>query len=194
MFNDVHLATRSLFTRRTRRALVALGVAATPVILSGCLMTTPYWNQKFTDHTGSIPFQAFTADKSVQVKFECAKAFHGGLYPDAATATWVLVGNVTPQAQPLLDSHANSVYGARKLAPLPAACWRFDPANSIWYAAARATQNATVLGTNQKYFYTFDKAGLECLGRESGKAASWFAWLNKGCSTAPYYSIFWATA
>src|SRR5262245_43194831 len=194
MFNDVQLANRSLFTRRTRRALIALGVAATPVILGGCLMTTPFWNQEFDDHTKAVPFQAFTANKSIQVKFECTKAFHGGLYPDSASATWVLVGNVTPQAQPLLDSNGGQVYGARKSAVLPAGCWRFDPANSIWYAAARATQNTTVLSTGQKYFLTFDNDGLECLGRENGKAASWFAWINKGCAIAPHYAIFRATS
>jgi hypothetical protein len=192
MFKDVQLAKGSLFTRCTRGALVALvalGVAATPLILSGCLMTTPYWNQEFADHTKAVPFQAFTTNKSIQVKFECAKAFHGGLYPDAASATWVLVGNVTPQGQPLLDSDGNSVYGARKSAVLPAACWRFDPANSIWYAAARATQ-----GAGQDPFFTFDNAGLECLGRENGKAASWFGWIGKGCQVPPKYAIFYATA
>ena len=56
MLNNNQLANR-LFTGRTRRALVALGIAATPIILNGCLMSTPYWNQKFADHTGAIPFQ-----------------------------------------------------------------------------------------------------------------------------------------
>jgi hypothetical protein len=194
MFKGVQLANRNLLARRTRGALVALSVAATPVILSGCLMTTPYWNQEFADHTKAVPFQAFTTNKTIQVKFECAKAFHGGLYPDSASATWVTVGNVTPQAQPLLDSDGGQIYGARKSAVLPAACWRFDPANSIWYAAARATQNQAVLSTGQKYFFTFTNTGLECLGRENGKAASWFGWIGKGCQTVAYYAIFRAVS
>jgi hypothetical protein len=168
--------------------------AAILLMLNGCLLTSPYWNQEFEDHTDAISLQAFTTDKSVKVKFECAKAFHGGLYPSAGTASWVLVANVTPQSQALLDPIGGRVYGAGKHTALPSACWRFDPGNSLWYAAVRATQNSPVLGTEQNYFHTFDKAGLECLGEENGKAASWFGWFGDNCETGTYYTIFRATS
>jgi hypothetical protein len=168
--------------------------AATLVMLNGCLLTSPYWNQEFDDHTKAISLQAFTTNKTVAVKFECAKAYHGGLYPSTATATWVLVANVNPQGQALLDPTSGKVHGAGKYTTLPASCWRFDPGNSLWYAAVRATQNAAVMNTNQKYFYTFNKTGLECVGRENGKAASWFGWYGKGCQSGAYYTIFRATS
>lgn len=61
---------------------------------------------------------------------------------------------------------------------LPANCWRHDPANNIWYSALRATR---VDSPNDK-FQTVDILGLECVGRENGKAASWVKWLSKGCA------------
>lgn len=164
--------------------------AAMLVVLNGCLLTSPYWNQEFSDHTKPIPLQAFTVNKAVKVKFQCAQAFHGGLYPFGGPISWVQVANVTPQSQALLDPASGTVYGAGKLTALPSSCWRLDPGNNLWYAAIRATQNETVLGSDQKYFHTFTKAGLECVGRENGKAATWFGWFNKGCQTGTYYTIF----
>ena len=193
MSNETHPTSRNRVTRMMHHASRVLVAAATPIILSSCLLTSPYWNQEFKDHTKPVPLQAFTVDKSVPVKFECAKAFHGGLHPSAAQAVWVLVGSTTPPSQPLLDSDGNKVHGARKFTALPAACWRLD-ANGLWYAAARATQNTTVLDTSQKYFFTFTKPGLECVGRENGKTASWFGWINKGCETSKHYTIFRATS
>lgn len=176
-----------------RVRLIALA-AATLIVLNGCLLTSPYWNQEFDDHTKPIPLQAFTTDKTTAVRFECAPAYHGGLYPSPATANWVLVSNVNPQSQALRDPTGGTVYGAGKKSTLPAACWRFDPANSIWYAAVRATQNTPVIDTKQNYFYTFNNTGLECVGRENGKAASWFGWFSKGCQTSVYYTIFRGTS
>jgi hypothetical protein len=173
----------------------AFGLSTTLLVtLNGCLLTSPYWNQEFDDHTEAISLQAFTGNKNVAVKFQCAKAYHGGLYPSAATASWVQVANITPQSQGLLDPSNNRVFGAGTYKALPATCWRFDSANSSWYAAVRATQNTTVLGTTQKYFHTFDKAGLECLGRETGKAANWIGWNGKGCVSNAYYAIIRATS
>ena len=175
--------------------LRAAGGVAAVLSLTGCL-TSPYWNQKFPNHTSSVPLQAYTENKTTQVKFECAKAFHGGLYPDEASVSWAFVANVSPQTQPLLDSVGNKIYGASKSTTLPAACWRKD-ANQIWYAAVRATQGS---GSSLVKFRTFSKTGLECLGREVGKAANWGGWIGKGC-TATYsggteirYVIFHATS
>ena len=171
----------------------AIGLsAAMLVLLNGCLLTSPYWNQEFDDHTKAISLQAFTTNKNANVKFQCAPAFHGGLYPSAATTTWTQVASITPQSKPLFDPIGGKVHGAGVRKVLPAACWRFDPANSIWYAAIRATQNTMVLDTGQKFFHTFDETGLECLGRENGQATSWFGW--SGCETGAYYTIFRATS
>jgi len=179
-------------------AVRAIGAVIVLVTLSGCLLTSPYWNQEFDDHTAVTPLQAWTTDKTKRVKFQCAKAFHGGLYPSAATATWVLVTKVNPGQQPLNDSFGGNIYGAGIKTALPASCWRLDPGNSLWYAAVRARQGS---GSSTVKYQTFNKAGLECLGHENGKATSWFGWITKGCvqtysgSTTPIpYVIFRATS
>lgn len=175
-----------------------LGAASALIALSGCLLTSPYWNQAFDDHTAPVPLQAWTGDKTKPVKFECAQAYHGGLYPLPSQVNWVQVADVNPQQQPLLDSKGAKIFGASKLTALPAACWRLDGGNGLYYSAVRATQGT---GSSKVAYKTFSKPGLECLGRENGKAASWFGWTNKGCtktysdsSTEIPYVIFRATS
>lgn len=155
------------------------GAAIAALTLNGCLLTSPFWNQAFVNHTAKVPIQAFTTDKSKQVKFECAKAFHGGLHPSPASASWVLVAKVSPQGQALLSPLGGIIYGASTSTTLPAGCWRQDGGNDLWYAAIRATQGSG--GSILKY-NTFDKIGLECLGRENGKITSWLGWIGKGCT------------
>jgi hypothetical protein len=160
----------SKFASGPRACKLAL-IAAVTTLLSGCLLESPYWNQQFEDHTEAIPLQAFTSKADLQVKFECAQAFHGGLYPDASTATWITVANVTP-SKALFDPKGNKIYGAGISKVLPSSCWRQDPGNSVWYSSIRATQ---VNGSNTIKFMTFDKAGLACLGQKVGQSTSWFA-------------------
>lgn len=164
--------------QKTTRRLIHAGMLALIPSLSGCLITSPFWNQEFSTHTQAIPLQAFTT-VSNSVKFECAKAAHFGLYPSADSASWVTVANVSPSANSSYDPLGTSIYSAGIKTALPATCWRQDPANSIWYAAIRATQLTSSGGTTQ--YQTFKKPGLECLGREIGKATSWLGWVNKNC-------------
>lgn len=168
--------------------------AITLSTLSGCLLTSPFWNQEFSTHTAAVPLQAFTTDASQQVKFQCAKAAHFGLYPDASSAAWVTIANVTPNSSGSLDPLAGLIYSAGIKTALPASCWRQDPANSVWYSAVRATQGS---GSSITEYKTFNKTGLECLGQEIGKATSWVGWIGKGCeatysgsTTAIPYVIF----
>jgi len=183
----------------TRRGMVSgtaklVGVAIAITSLNGCLMTSPYWNQEVSSRTAKVPLQAFTTKKDYTVKYECAQAYHGGLYPTSGSATWVLIDTVNPLQQSLKDSYGAKVYGAGIKRVLPASCWRQDPANSVWYSSVRATQ---VTNTGTVSYQNFNKSGLECLGTEVGKATSWFGWLNKGCistysgsTTAIPYVIF----
>lgn len=159
--------------------LVQLSVLMLIPTLSGCLLTSPFWNQEFASHTEAIPMQAFSTSTANPVKFECAQAAHFGLYPSADTASWTTVANVAPNTSGSYDPQGNRIYSAGIKTALPASCWRQDPANSIWYAAIRATQLTTSGGTTQ--YQTFFKSGLECLGREIGKATSWVGWINKNC-------------
>ena len=156
--------------------LCALIIAV--VSLNGCLMTSPYWNQELTSHTALVPLQSWTTQKQYDVKYECAKASHAGLYPFGGPVVWNHIDTVSPQSQSLKDSFGVKVYGAGIKRELPNSCWRLDPANNIWYSAVRAVQLKP--GGNVTY-QNFDKAGLECLGTEVGKATSWLGWLNKDC-------------
>jgi hypothetical protein len=155
---------------RSRASKLAL-LAAGTTLLSGCLLESPYWNQQFAKHTQAIPLQAFTSKPDTQVKFECAQAFHGGLYPDASTATWITVANVMP-SKALYDPKGGKTYGAGISKVLPSSCWRQDPGNSIWYSSIRATQ---ANGTNTIKYMTFDKAGLACLAQKVAASTSWYA-------------------
>lgn len=159
--------------------LIQMGVLMLLPALSGCLLTSPFWNQEFSTHTEAIPLQAFATSTANPVKFECAKAAHFGLYPSADTASWVTVANVPPSTSGSYDPLGNRIYSAGIKTALPTSCWRQDPANSIWYAAIRATQLTTSGSTTQ--YQTFNKSGLECLGREIGKATSWVGWISKNC-------------
>ncbi len=155
-------------------SLKLIGACFAILSLSGCLLTSPYWNQEFSSHTNQIPLQAWTTDTSHSVTFECSPAYHGGLYPYWGP-TWSTVTTVSPDLPGVLDSAGSRVYSAAYKGVLPESCWRQDPGNNIWYAAIRAVQDGDE-------FSTFDKVGLECLGRENGKAASWFGWIGDGCT------------
>ncbi len=164
--------------RISRTGLRRTLAAATCVpLLSGCLLTSPYWNQVFDNHTDSVPMQAWTTIQGGTVKFECAQAGHGGLYPFGAPV-WQTVANVSAANSPSYDPSGAAVYSAGISQPLPAACWRQDPANSQWYAAVRASHQNN---GNTTTYYTLDKVGLACMGEENGKAESWFGWLSAGC-------------
>lgn len=151
---------------------------ATALVLPGCLLSSPYWNQAFDSHTAKIPLQAWVSDKTLTVKFQCAQASHGGLYPFGSPPSWHLIANVAVADTPIYDPAGAAVYTAGLHTALPAQCWRQDPANGVWYAAVRASHPTS---DGPDFYRTVDKAGLECAGRENGKAASWYGWYTQGC-------------
>ncbi len=159
---------------KLKTSLKLFAVGAVMLSLSGCLLTSPYWNQEFTSHTNQIPLQAWTTKSGDAVTFECAQAYHGGLYPYWGP-TWNTVTTVNPDLPGALDNQGSRIYSVSYKGVLPASCWRQDPANGVWYSAIRAVQDGSE-------YNTFDLTGLECLGRENGKAASWFGWIGDGCT------------
>ena len=168
-----------LTCRKTISAVIKwVGAVTVLASLNGCLMTSPYWGQEFNSQTDVVPLQAWTTKKDFDVKYECATGYHGGVYPSAGSAAWVHIDTVSPQQQSLKDSFGGKVYGAGIKRVLPASCWRYDTVYSFWYTAVRATQTTN---TGVTSYQNFNKAGLECLGTEVGKATSWFGWINKGC-------------
>jgi hypothetical protein len=170
---NVDLARRVL--RRSPPLAMAAGAAA---LLSGCLLTSPTWNQSFTSHTDAIPLTAMTTTNIHSVSFDCSPAYHGGLYPPFETPTWTAVATVMPTGG-ALDPHGTKLYTASGSYVLPSACWRQDPANTTWYAAVRARQTGSSGPVDG--FYTVDAAGLACVGDWVGSSGSWLGWLGDGC-------------
>ena len=164
--------------RWSRRLAAGTGAVAAGALLSGCLLTSPTWNQSFASHTDHIPLTAWTVSSSTAVAFECSPAYHGGLYPPFETPTWTSVASVMPSGG-ALDSHGLKAYVASGSYVLPSACWRQDPGNNVWYAAVRAKQAGS--GSPADGFYTVDAAGLACVGDWVGSSASWVGWLGHGC-------------
>lgn len=185
----------SILTPLTNRHLIRLsGGVALASLLSGCLLSSPYWGQKIDGHTNKVPIQSFVTSNGTPVVFECSKAYHGGLYPAFGPEQWYHVATVNPTIPPSVDPKSVKIYSASYHNSLPAVCWRQDPANGTWYTAVRSKQGSSK-------HYVFNKTGLACLGKEIGLATTWLGWLGKGChltysgsSTAiPYVRIYSTT-
>ncbi|MBL8330186.1 MAG: hypothetical protein JNJ71_15200 [Rubrivivax sp.] len=164
---------------RWRRRTLLLIAAAAP--LTGCVLESPYWGQKFASTTTPIPVQAWTTDKTRPLKLECSKAGHGGLYPFDGTESWTQVTTLMPSPDAAFDPSGDAIHGAGSKLSLPASCWYLDNAFDppLYMTALRVTQGSANGGV--QIYRVFNKLGLECMGRENGKAQSWFGWINKGC-------------
>ncbi len=174
------MTSQSTFTKyRLLWRAVFISAAA---FLSGCLFESPYWAQTFATTTTPIPIQTWTVDKTHNVKIECSQAYHGGLQPAFGPEVWLPVTDIVPSTLPSYDTNGAAIYSAGVKLSLPAACWYADGAYSPpkYMSALRATQ-LTSSGSTTTY-RVFDLTGLECVGRENGKAGSWFSWLSKNCA------------
>lgn len=164
-------------TKPSQWTMLTSLVVTTLVILGGCI-TSPYYAQIFDSRSDPIPFQIWTTDKNQDITIECAKASaHGNPYN--GEGSYQLVATLTPASEGLLDADGNSIYQASGQAVLPSDCWRnYHYNNGVnWITVVRVLQ-----GTNgDDLIYTFDKAGLKCLGEKNGQHASWFGWLGDGC-------------
>ena len=159
--------------------------------LSGCLIS-PYYAQTFTSKSNNIPITLFTFDKDHPVTIECARASaHGG--PFDGDSSYQPVTTIMPASQGMRDANGATVYSASTQQVLPASCWRYYdyPDNFDYITVLRVKQNGS-----DSNIYTFDKAGLECLGKWNGQAASWTGWLSHSCNkkylgtTNPIRTVF----
>lgn len=143
-------------------------------LLSGCLLTSPFWFQEFNNRTDPIPIQSWTMNKDVPVTIECSKATHGGLYPTFSSGNWSSIASLTPQTPGILAPIGRKIYSAGREIVIPESCWELARSFNYYYTAIRAKQGN---GT----FANFTNEGLECLGRWNGKLAHWLGWSGKGC-------------
>lgn len=145
------------------------------VSLSGCLLTSPFWQQQYDSRTDAVDMTYWTLNKDKVVNFECAKAAHYGLYaPGAAAPVWYSVFNATTVTRPAYDSYGVRAYYAARREVLPASCWNYDNVRNKWMTAIRAKQGNVIARG-------FEDDGLECLGQAVGETRRWFGWYNKDC-------------
>ncbi len=145
--------------------------------LSGCI-TSPFYGQKFESKSNEIPFTVWTFDKTKAVTIECAKASaHGG--PFNGSSSYQHVTTIWPDNQGMLDPKGSTVYAASKKMALPADCWRYYdyPDQYDYITVVRVLQDG-----KDTSIFTFDKPGLECLGKWMGNGASWLSWLSHSCN------------
>ena len=169
-----------------RTLKVSVFSIATVLMLSGCLIESPYWGQEFNSHADKIPLQAWTDRASQPVRLECSKASHGGLHP-FPSGSWMSVRSLTPQQPGVLDPNGQRIYSVGKKIRLPSNCWRAETTSSglRYHTAIRMIQSKPKLsgtGFEDTSYYVLDKKCLECVGRENGKARSWFGYIVAGCT------------
>ncbi len=165
---------------RYKKGLKKMSLLLAPALLlglSGCI-TSPFYGQQMNSRFDQVPFTFWTFNKTNSVTVECAKASaHGGPYN--GNGSYQPVATVWPTSKGQLDANGLEVFDASKKLDIPSACWRA-------YALGGGTNWITVLRVKQDGsddgVYTFDKAGLECLGKWNGKSASWTAWLSRSCN------------
>jgi hypothetical protein len=154
-------------------------IAACLMWISGCAITSPYWGYVPASTSAPIPFQTWGFNSGARY-VECANDTGGHGNPTNGEASYIPVATLYPTTQPSLDSQGAAIYSASKSIPLPSVCWKyFDYGEGYYQANVRVV---TLDSSGKKSpLSTFELAGLECLGRETGRAASWSAYFNKGC-------------
>jgi hypothetical protein len=160
-------------TRLMSSKLCTLIILITCLGLSGCI-TSPFYGQKFASKSDEIPFTVWTYDKSKPVTIECAKASaHGG--PFNGPSSYQSVASIMPDNQGMLDSKGSTVYAASIKKALPANCWRYYnyPDQYDYITVIRVLQDG-----KDNTVFTFDKAGLACLGEKIGMSISWSGGLS----------------
>lgn len=167
-------------SHRPVRAAVLLALLST--VSTGCLVTSPYYGQSFSSRNAAVPFQAWTLKDSGSLHVECAPSGRFGPAPFGGPVTWSAVTDVPVSPGTHRDPRGGRMSSASTSLSLPASCWQSleTSAGLRWYTALRVTQD-DYMQEDEYEFRTFDAAGLECLGREVGKARSWTGYADKDC-------------
>lgn len=166
---------------RTHAGPTLVGMLAA-MALSGCVVTSPYWDYVPASTSAPIPFQAWTTSNAAPVIVECATATTGHGNPADGEASYIVAASMPVSASASLDAQGVGMYSASANVALPSDCWDYFGSYDFWQANVRISQTAAWSGEVRKVvFSSFDLTGLECLGRENGKRASWFGFLNQGC-------------
>ncbi len=159
-----------------QRSASQLLMAAIVFVASGCVVTSPHWDYEPASTSAAIPFQAWATSNSSAVLVECADDTSAHGWPSDGEASYIFAANLWPSSSASLDPGGSPVYSASGKHALPSTCWKRFNDYGFWQANLRLSQ---VIDGEKRIFSSFDKPGLECLGREVGKARQWFGFLNK---------------
>jgi hypothetical protein len=158
------------------QAGMLLVVSMSSVFAGGCAISSPHWDYVPESISAPIPFQAWATSSANPVVLECANDTSAHGWPTAGDASYVHVTNLSLSSAPSLDPAGSAVYSASAKVALPAQCWKYFGDYDFWQANVRIWQ----LNNGSKTMFTsFDEPGLECLGREIGKARSWLGFFDK---------------
>lgn len=165
--SDVHKAAIQRFTRGVRQLA---GIAASVFVISGCV-TAPFHNQTFDSVQDPVPFQAWTPNSRDSVRVECATRWQANS-PDTR---WQHVRTLYPDRnEPNYDTFGAALYGVSMRQTLPRSCWVYSRSENKYHTQLRVTQDG-------RTFHSFDREGLECLGRENGANGSISGYLDVDC-------------
>jgi hypothetical protein len=143
--------------------------------LSGCI-TSPFFNQEFSSRSDEIPFTVWTFDKTKPVTIECAP-LRGAFSVVPAGTVYRHVATISPDDQGMLDAEGQIIYSVSTKQVLPRDCWHNLRNRPGYSSSIRVLQDGSDSG-----IFTFDKPGLECLGRWIGHKASWVGWFGHNCN------------
>lgn len=146
----------------TKRRLAA--IVAMAGTLGGCI-TSPYYAQIFNSRDTQIPVQIWTTDKNEIFTLECAGASpHGGPYD--GDQSYQFLATIAPSPREHYDYKGTTVYQASGHVVIPDVCWNdySYPDGANWITVIRVTQGSH----GSDWIFTYDKAGLGCLGQGTG--------------------------
>ena len=153
--------------------------------LSGCLMTSPIWHQKFQTTQSIIPIQVWTHHAATPVYFECKPA---NLSHPTPHEDWIYLGAVQPHSEGLYDPQGSEVFNAGLKTKLPYSCWQQENDTGYFVTAIRAHQEGNVF-SDRIHFEGLTASGLQCIAKMNSQRLSWYAFAETNCTTSKYFTI-----
>jgi len=139
-----------LLLKKYSRIKLSTFIAITCLGTSGCL-TSPYYGQTFESTSAQIPLTVWTRSNSKPITIECAGSSSNG----KPVSSYKHIATILPNKQSTYDSLSLPIYSASIKKALPADLLQDGSDEEI---------------------YTFNKAGLKCLGEKIGETGSWYGW------------------
>jgi len=157
----------------------ASALTTATMLLSGCLLITPYNNQVLSSRSSSIPFQAWTTQSGATLKVECMPTNRFG--PDISShGSWSQITTVTSSDDATRDLTGARRYSASKMMTLPQSCWYQNRSNGWYYSSIRVLQD-DYLNADTFEYYTLNRSGIDCTAESVSTSGNHLRWLSDAC-------------